>query len=168
MIDDEDLQEQEEQEQELPPADPTVWPGAQPKQAAFLTALVIFAGHKTKAAKAAKVARSLVYRWLDEDKIFQQLFERAKRQAFGVLEDEMLRRAYDGVTKGVYFQGMLCGRERVYSDGLMMLLARAGDPKYRSSIEHKGQVDVKHKFEGTLEELLATYRTVTKQEAGDD
>lgn len=164
MSDEEEL----EQEPEPEPASPSDWPGASPKQAAFLTALVFFAGHKTKAAKAAKVARSLVYRWLDNDSNFQLLFAQAQRQAFGVLEDEMLRRAHEGVNKGVYFQGMRCGHERVYSDGLMMMLARAGDPKYRSSVDVSGEVKVKHKFEGTLEDLLGIYRDFSKSPGGDD
>jgi len=157
----------EELESEQPPS--IDWPGAQPKQAAFLTALVIYAGHKTKAAKAAKVSRSLTYRWLELDTNYQVLYARAQRQAFGVLEDEMVRRARDGVKKGVYFQGTLCGYETVYSDGLMMMLARAGDPKYRSStVDHRGAVDVAFKFKGELADLLATYRGLTQLEASGE
>lgn len=115
------------------------WPGATGKQSAFLTALVIEGGHRTNAAKAAKVARSLTYRWQEEDENFALQFQRAQEQAFGVLEDEMVRRAKNGVKKGIYYQGERVGFELVYSDGLMMMLARAGDPKYRSSTEVTGK-----------------------------
>jgi hypothetical protein len=158
--------EENEHEQEYEPADPTVWPGATGKQAAFLNALVMFAGHRTKAARAARVSRSITYRWQEESAEYLLLFERAQRQAFGTLEDEMIRRAQFGVPKGIYYQGSRVAFERVYSDGLMMMLARAGDPKYRSSeVQVKGGIDLK--FAGPMEELLSLYRNLTKAEPAE-
>ena len=152
---------EDDEEQPLGPADPSVWPGVLPKQAAFLTALVMFAGHRTKAARAAKISRALTYHWQDTDATFKLLLERAQRQAFGTLEDEMIRRAHDGISHGIYYQGERVAFERVYSDGIMMMLARAGDPKYRSSeVQVKGTVDLK--FKGELADLLDVYRQLTK------
>lgn len=108
-------------------------------QAAFLGALVIQGGHRSNAARAAKVSRSQTYVW-QEDPIFAAQFERASKQAFGVLEDAMIDRAKNGVKKGIYYQGDKVATELVYSDGLMMMLARAGDPKYRTStVESTGK-----------------------------
>lgn len=45
--------------------------------------------------------------------------------------------------------------------GKMFLLRGANPEKYRERTEVKGQVDVHHKFSGTMEELLATYRKLT-------
>ena len=114
------------------PSDPDAWPGAQPKQAAFLTALVICAGHKGEAAKAARVARRLHYKWRDEDENYRQLFARAVLQAGEVLQDEARRRAFRGVRKAIYWQGEKCGYELVYSDSLTQFLLRGEFPeKYR-------------------------------------
>ena len=114
------------------------WPGATGKQSAFLTALVIQGGHKTKAAKAAKVSRALVYRWKKEP-LYKLLFDEAVEQAFGVLEDEAIRRSKDGCKRAVYYKGRKVGTEVFYSDGLMIQMLRAGDPKYRSATEVTGK-----------------------------
>lgn len=142
------------------------WPGATPKQAAFLTALVFHAGQHGKAAKAAKIARQLHYHWLKTDELYKELHREAMLQVTEVLEDEAIRRAIEGQEKGVYYQGAQCGTEIVHSDGLMMFLLRAADPeKYRERSEVKGKVDVTHKFSGTMEELLATYREIVSKES---
>ncbi len=114
------------------------WPGVSGKQSAFLTALVIQGGHKTKAAKAAKVSRALVYRWL-EDPTYKLQFDRAIVQAFGVLEDEAIRRAQDGVKRALMYKGRKVGNETYYSDALMMMFLRAGDAKYRAPTEVTGK-----------------------------
>jgi hypothetical protein len=116
-------------------------------------------GQHGKAAKAAKIARATHYRWLESDEVYRGLHKRAIAQVTVVLEDEAIRRAKEGVTKGIYFQGDRVAVERVYSDGLMMFLLRGAAPeKYRERTEHSGEVTHKHRFEGSLEDLLATYR----------
>lgn len=165
---DEDILEQEQEEVETLSLGQDAWPGAQPKQAAFLTALVISAGRVAKAARAAKINRATVYRWLD-DETFQQHYKRAMGQVTQVLEDEAIRRATDGVTKGIYYQGTKVGTERVYSDGLMQFLLRGAAPeKYRERSDVSGSVNHTHKWTGTMEELLATYRQLQKKKDEDD
>ncbi len=93
-----------------------------------------------KAAKAAKIERSLHYRWLKNPK-YAAAFERAKEQAAQVLEDEAVRRAVEGTLKPVFYKGFQCGKIREYSDSLMQTLLKAWKPdKYRerSSVEHSG------------------------------
>ena len=114
------------------------WPGLSGKQSAFLTALVIQGGHKTKAAKAAKVSRALVYRWLKEP-VYKEQFDLAIVQAFGVLEDAAIVRGKDGVKRAVYYKGKKVGYEVLYSDALMMMFLRAGDAKYRAPTEVTGK-----------------------------
>jgi hypothetical protein len=138
------------------------WPGATPKQAAFLTALIFHGGQIGKAAKSAKVARQRHYDWVD-DQVYKALYDRAMVQVVGVLEDEAIRRAKEGVEKTVYYQGFPCGTEMQYSDAILMFLLKAAAPeKYRDRAEVKAEVDVTHKFSGTMEELLATYRKLTQ------
>ena len=131
MIEEEDLEEQQQPEEGLP-ADPTIWPGAQAKQAAFLTALVICGGNKVKAARAARISRTLHYRWHRDDANYRGLFADAELQAAEILEDEARRRAHKGLREPVFWQGEICGYKQVYSDSLMQFLLRGAKPeKYR-------------------------------------
>lgn len=141
------------------------WPGVTPKQASFLSALVTLAGQHGRAAAAAKIPRQLHYHWLKTDELYKELHREAMLQVTVVLEDEAIRRAVEGAEKGVFYQGNKCGTEIVHSDGLMMFLLRGADPeKYRERSEVKAKVDVTHKFSGTMEELLATYREIVSKE----
>lgn len=158
------MADEEDEQLETPPADSQSWPGAEPKQAAFLTALVFFAGQHGKAARAAKISRHTPYDWLQTDENYQLLHAKAMARATQVLADAALRRCVEGVPRGVYFQGDRIATERVYSDGMTMFLLRAADrEKYGDRTEVKGKVDVTHKFEGTMEELLMTYRKLTSE-----
>lgn len=163
---DEDEEQTEEQE-EPPVVDRPVWEGAAPKQAAFLTALVFHGGHHGKAANAAKIARSTHWRWLESDQQYQVLHRKAMGQVTEILEDEALRRSIHGTERGIYYMGERVATEKVPSDGLAMFMLRAADPeKYRERSEVKSEVKVQHKFEGTMEELLALYRKLAMKEGG--
>ena len=43
-------------------------------------------------------------------------------------------RAINGVSKGIYFKGARIATERVYSDSLLLALAKAHNPKYRDHL----------------------------------
>lgn len=123
------------------PADPEAWPGAEPKQAAFLTALVICGGHKGEASKAARVARRLHYKWLETDENYKLLYALAKKMAGHVLADEARRRAFRGCRKAIYWQGTRIGSELVFSDSLMQFLLRGEFPeKYRERFQAKANL----------------------------
>jgi hypothetical protein len=159
-----DDEQDEPLDEESPEPEQPAWPGAKPKQAAFLSALVFYSGQHGKAAKAAKIARQQHYQWLYTDEHYRSLHDRAMAQVTQVLEDEAIRRAKEGTKKIVYYMGEECGRETVYSDGLLMMLLKGANPeKYSEKREVKAQVDVSHKFSGTMEELLATYRKLTTE-----
>lgn len=116
------------------------WPGAQPKQAAFLTALVNCGGVRSKAAKAAKVARATYYRWLKVDPNFSGLYEDAMVQAGHLLEDAATQRCLDGVPKGIYFKGEKVATEVTYPESMHMFLLRGIFPeKYRERAEVTGK-----------------------------
>lgn len=152
MSDPEDEDEQDDLLDEIAigaPADPEAWPGAEPKQAAFLTALVICAGHKSEAAKAARIARRLHYKWHEEDANYRKLFASASTQAGELLQDEARRRAFRGVRKPVWWQGTKCGHELVYSDSLIQFLLRGEFPeKYRErhQVEHTGLIGIEERL----------------------
>lgn len=92
----------------------------------------------TKAAAAAKIDRTMHYRWL-ETLAYRQAFERAADEAAQVLEDEAVRRATEGILEPVFYQGIKCGAVRRHSDGLLQFLLRGFRPlKYSSKAEITG------------------------------
>lgn len=58
-----------------------------------------------RAARAAKVARVQHYVWLDQDETYPARFREAMRVAIRTLEDEAVRRAYEGERKLVNYKG---------------------------------------------------------------
>ena len=129
-----------------------------PKKPAFLKAYVSTASI-TKAARAAKIERALHYRWLADDPDYAKEFSGAQREAAQLLEDEAVRRAYEGTKKPLTYQGQFTYRKRLnkqtgkaeeygaplaiveYSDALMMFLLRGFAPeryRERGSMEVSG------------------------------
>lgn len=107
------------------------------KAEAFLAAYRLTASI-TKAAAAAEVERTAHYRWLANES-YAALFAKAQEQAAGVLEDEAVRRATEGVLEPVYYQGLKVGAVRRYSDGMMQFLLRGFKPeKYAARTEITG------------------------------
>lgn len=119
------------------------------KRASFLKAYVSTASI-TRAARAARIERALHYRWLEDDPEYVKAFQAAQIEAATLLEDEAVRRAYEGVKKPLTYQGQFTYRKRhnpktnkleeygaplaiiEYSDTLMMFLLRGFSPeKYR-------------------------------------
>jgi len=86
-------------------------------------------GNVLRAAKAAKVGRSTVYEWREEDEDFAAAWDRALEDAADNLEAEAYRRAVTGTLKGVYYQGERIDTERQYSDALLTLLLKANRPQ---------------------------------------
>jgi len=84
---------------------------------------------------------------IDQSGVLWSLYQRSRelgetlRQQ--LREDEADRRALEGVKKGVFHKGKKCGDQTVYSDSLLALQLKAGNPeKYadRQRVEHKGVV----------------------------
>jgi hypothetical protein len=135
-----------------------------PKHDAFLAAFKLTASI-TKAAAAAKCERGLHYRWLAEDPTYAAKFEDAKEEAAQTLEDEAIRRAHEGVSEPLVYQGSfgysrkwskkkkdwVYGRKPLviqkYSDALMIFLLKGFRPdKYRE----RGSVEVTGKDGGAI------------------
>ncbi len=101
------------------------------QQADFLAALQEYAS-VSRACKRVKVSRTNVYYWLKHDPAFKVGFDEAAEVASFALEDEAIRRAYEGTNKPVYQKGELVGYIREYSDTLMIVLLKARMPeKYK-------------------------------------
>jgi hypothetical protein len=92
----------------------------------------------TKAAAAAKIDRTMHYRWLG-NAVYKKAFEAAQDEAAQLLEDEAVRRATEGILEPVFYQGRKCGAVPRYSDGLLQFLLRGFRPqKYSSKAEITG------------------------------
>jgi hypothetical protein len=86
----------------------------------------------TRAAKLSNVPRRTVYDWIDNDEDFVKDLEKSKLIAVEALEDEALRRAFEGTERPVYQGGKKVGKIREYSDTLMVMLMKGNLPeKYK-------------------------------------
>ncbi len=74
------------------------------RQSAFLAAFAI-SGRVGQAAKAARIERTIHYRWLKEDPAYPALFAEARAKAVDAWEDECIRRANEGVFEPNTHQG---------------------------------------------------------------
>ena len=93
-----------------------------PKKARFLKAYATVC-QVTLAARMAGIDRGTHYDWLQKDAEYRAQFEAATDQAAQALEDEAVRRAYEGVERPVTVAGK---RElvREYSDTLLIFLLK--------------------------------------------
>lgn len=92
----------------------------------------------TVAAQTVGINSGTAYRHRKEDPIFAEQWDEALQEGIDLLEQKAHERAFNGVDKGIYHQGMMVGTEKQYSDGLTMFLLKAHRPdKYRerSSID---------------------------------
>lgn len=122
-----------------------------PLQKAFIAAYRV-RGSILEAAKAAEMDRVLHYRWLHVSPHYAEKFSEAKEAVAELLEDEAIRRAYEGWDEPVKYQGEFTYPEeldpetkeirrvpgapplaiRKYSDTLLQFLLKAMKPeKYR-------------------------------------
>lgn len=128
-----------------------------PKKRKFILALSIL-GNKTRAARAVGVSPMVPWMWRkQEDKNFNDAYERAMRIAAELHEDEMYRRASEGVLEPVFQGGRLVGSIRKYSDTLLIFALKGAMPeKYgdKTKIEHSGTIDVAERLRAARERVF--------------
>lgn len=95
----------------------------------FLRTLVEYAGNCTRACELCKITREAVYWKRRNDKEFSKRYDEAMEQSTDALEDEAVRRAFEGVQEGVYYQGDRVDLKTVYSDGLIQFMLRSRRPE---------------------------------------
>jgi hypothetical protein len=140
------------------------------KQQSFLAAFAETASY-TKAAEAAKIGHETHYRLLKDDAEYAVAFEEFKRKAVQVLEDEVIRRALEGVLVPVFHKGEPTGVIRRYSDSLLMFLLKGFMPeKYRertnveaAGLESKPIVLADARFDQFSDEELSQFVLLTKK-----
>lgn len=88
-----------------------------------------------RASRAAGIDRMAHYQWLRDDPTYPERFREAQQIAVRVLEDEAVRRVFEGDKKPVTYKGkpVRINGEYLYevmrSDNLLMFLLKAHDPK---------------------------------------
>lgn len=113
------------------------------RKAAFLAAMVASGGNVSRACQAVDICRMTAYQWRDDDPEFRADWERAKAAGLDALEDECMRRAFEGFDKPIVHQGIITDTIKEYSDTLAIFLLKGGKPeKYKERVEHSGQIDI--------------------------
>lgn len=99
------------------------------KKRIFLAELARNGGRIPAAADVAEVDRGTPHRWAKKSAKFRQQMDDAIARATEVLEQEAIRRAYDGVEEPVYQQCMEVGKIKKYSDTLLIFLLKGRKPE---------------------------------------
>ena len=95
-------------------------------------------GHVADSCRAVGLNRITAYGRKRDDADFRDRWEVAHQIGMSTLEDEAKRRAYEGVTKGIYYKGDRVDEEIVYSDQLLMFLMQGRDARYKRKQEITG------------------------------
>lgn len=113
------------------------------KQDRFLASFEL-TGIKTRAARDAKTSLKTVNKWLKEDPVFSARYALAEEAAIDAAEEELRRRAIEGVDHPVTHQGEITDTYKKYSDNLLMFMLKGARPeKYRDnvSVQHAGKIE---------------------------
>lgn len=111
------------------------------KKALFLDALKANCGNVSRAAEVAGVSRVTVYRWRDRNPAVAEAWDNIVIETTEQAEQELYRRAVEGVNKPVFQGGKLVGHIREFSDTCLIFLLKARKPQMyreRASVEHSG------------------------------
>lgn len=135
-------------------------------QDVFLQSFSLTANVRAACLKAG-IDRRTIYEWAEHDQGFSMRYEIAKKDADDLIRAELFRRGVQGYEKPVISMGKMVldkdGKpmmERVYSDNLLSLLAKARMPEFRE----KQQIAItQHSNE--QEALLAQHMTSDELDA---
>ena len=108
------------------------------KLAAFCAALASTGGNVTRACEAVDISRMTAYGWRKDDPTFAKAWDEAKAIGLEALEDEALRRAFEGYDKPIVHMGVVTDTVKEYSDTLAIFLLKGGKPeKYRDNVRQE-------------------------------
>jgi hypothetical protein len=125
---------------------------AQRKKQRFLETLRR-TGNVTAACGVARLPRETAYFWRSHNPEFAEAWDAALEQGLDALEDEVMRRAKDGVEEPVFYKGAVVGETKRYSDTLAMFVLKS---KRREVWGDRQTVDMRHDWAGlTVEQRVA-------------
>ena len=159
-----------------PPADDRPAPV---RARAFLRAYCLCGGRIVQAAKLSKVTRAAHYKWLQQSRAYREAFERRKRIAGDVYEDELLRRVLEGHLRPVFYQGQpILDKQgkpigiREYQDHLLLEAVKVFRPEWRTrrievTGDAGGPIKVQDfRLDDLSDEELSTLVALLKKTAG--
>jgi len=113
-------------------------------QEKFLASFAVNA-NVSASCKIASITRTTVYEWQEHDEQFSMRYKAAEQEANDVIRAELFRRGVEGYDKPVVSMGRVVYgsdgyplTEKVYSDNLLSLLAKARMPEFKD----KQQIDM--------------------------
>jgi len=146
------------------------------QQAVFLAAYRQH-GNISLSCEAAKVARARHSEWLHDEE-YRKAFGEAAETAADRMVEEARRRAVEGITEPVLYQGSLCfepttagkrGKQivlRRYSDNLLMFLIKQARPEFRDTwrgeIKHSGAISRGPDLSRLTDEELANLERIAR------
>jgi hypothetical protein len=136
-------------------------------QEIFLQSFALTANVRAASMKAG-ISRNTVYEWQEKDEEFGFKFRQASEDANDLIRGELFRRAVQGYDKPVVSMGKVVYQddkplmERVYSDSLLSLLAKARMPEFRD----KQHLDVNANLSGSVQttDLSNDLRLLTNEQ----
>jgi len=137
------------------------------KVAKFLDELAVLP-NVSRACRISGLDRVHAYRTRAKNAKFTKDWDDAFEIGLHALEDEIARRAAEGIEEPVFYKGQVCGTINRKSDALLMFAAKAAYPKkYRDqqSVEHTGpdggplQLEVSSSLDAKLAEILCARKT---------
>lgn len=137
-----------------------------PENKAKFLEMLAFGYSVSKAAAAIDCSRALMFQWKKADAEFAANWADAMEAGIDRLEDEAMRRAVEGVSREVLYQGEGTGHHIVeYSDALLTLLLRGKRANVFNTdrVEHTGPGGGPMEHNITLEFVKAP-----KRKKGDD
>ncbi len=125
------------------------------------------------AAKAARIPRRRHHTWLERDEDYVERFVEAQEIAGEKLEEEARRRAVEGWTEPVFYEGIKVGDKPKYSDRLLETLLKGNLPeKYRERYENVGEPEKHINYNVDLTQLsteeLRSLEKMTEKLGGAD
>jgi len=146
------------------------------RQRAFLKAYSI-CGRISEAARIAQIDRQDHKRWYKADPVYRMAFDDHQEETAQLLEDEAIRRAYEGVKRPVLYQGRavkIGGSRKVlyetqYSDTLLIALLKRFRPAlYRENtvVEHTGSIELVERMQQARKRLIEMKKNDQANNAG--
>ncbi len=90
----------------------------------------------SRAAREAGLASSTVYRRRAKSKAFAADWDNAVAEALDALEESVMERVRDGVSRPIFYGGEQVGTVRQYSDQLAMFILKSKRPEIYNRLPH--------------------------------
>ncbi len=100
-------------------------------------------GNRSRAAQQVRVSTVTTWHWMNEDSDFKAAMERADEVVANLHEDELLRRASEGVLQPVFNNGIQVGMIRRFDTAALIVALKVMKPeRYRERFDVTNRIEV--------------------------